>query len=871
MATFSTIDPQLKSYLLKHRIPDLFECIFTALAASKPENPNQFILDRLREFKRGDRFDLLWDSFVEKKDLPAERVFKKTFIEKFFTLEDLAALKFYFYFQPTEEEKRTAAQHYNDTLLKTHFGAWLGYHNRKLEKRRRELAQQITADRFYKENITRKAFLEWHQWKCARFRNQQKAAPILAAKMKRIALQNAINTTFRAWKQVTKHASDTNQWFKRYETLASDDDEPKKKDEGGQDFISQLPKRASKQIFRYLNVIEMVTCTLVCRSWKMLVQERSLWSQIDCYKIKDRTTDRLLASLTQKFRSFLCNLNLRQCVRLSPSSLRCIGECRNLQELNLSNIQTVNADVINDIGAGCQNLLYLNLSGCWFTDGAMRMLASYTTLFAAQDPSKLAAFKELASSLHTYNIPSVGRSRAQRLWARAVAVVKSQQHYLNLQYLSLANCRGFTTAGVYYFMVGKGLHKLFHLDISGCTQITEEGMHYIARGCPLLSSLILNNMKTMTDECVYYFTKYCHHLQKLSLLHAAALTDVAITYIAESLPKLTYLALEGNHNITGASMKLLGRGCPDLVYLFLADCFQMCDNGLKGFAATKGLRVLNLADCVRVTDTGVRCVVEGPSGPTIRELNLTNCLRVGDTTLLRIAQRCHSVAYARFCYCEWVSDAGVELLGNMQSLRCLDLSGCAVQDAGLASLGNNPNFRSISLSECTLITDVGIQKMCSKLLLLESLDISHCVNITDYAIKFLAFSCRELVRLNISNCTLLTETSVSYISGGCHYLSHLNMSSIKNIGDKALRFLRRGCKLLQQLNIKMCPLITLPAIQRVENGGCVVLHSIDLKAMKLGPVQPPTHTYKRPMSVGYSIFVPNYYNLGHPVFAPDAT
>jgi len=231
--------------------------------------------------------------------------------------------------------------------------------------------------------------------------------------------------------------------------------------------------------------------------------------------------------------------------------------------------------------------------------------------------------------------------------------------------------------------------------------------------------------------------------------------------------------------------------------------------------------------------------------------------------------RCHSVAYARFCYCEWVSDAGVELLGNMQALRCLDLSGCAVQDSGLASLGNNPNFRSISLSECTLITDVGIQKMCSKLLLLESLDISHCVNITDYAIKFLAFSCRELVRLNISDCTLLTETSVSYISGGCHYLSHLNMSSIKNIGDKALRFLRRGCKLLQQLNIKLCPLITLPAIQRVESGGCVVLHSIDLRAMKLGPVQTPSHTYKRPMSVGYSIFVPNYYKLGYPVNAQD--
>ena len=46
------------------------------------------------------------------------------------------------------------------------------------------------------------------------------------------------------------------------------------------------------------------------------------------------------------------------------------------------------------------------------------------------------------------------------------------RHYVNIQYLSIANCVGFTTAGVYYFMVGKGLHKLSHLDISGCHQVT---------------------------------------------------------------------------------------------------------------------------------------------------------------------------------------------------------------------------------------------------------------------------------------------------------------------------------------------------------------------------------------------------------------
>lgn len=71
--------------------------------------------------------------------------------------------------------------------------------------------------------------------------------------------------------------------------------------------------------------------------------------------------------------------------------------------------------------------------------------------------------------------------------------------------------------------------------------------------------------------------------------------------------------------------------------------------------------------------------------------------------------RCHNLVYASFCYCEHVTDAGVELLGTLPSLVSLDLSGCNIQDQGVAALGNNPKFRDISLAECPNITDLGLQ------------------------------------------------------------------------------------------------------------------------------------------------------------------
>ena len=41
---------------------------------------------------------------------------------------------------------------------------------------------------------------------------------------------------------------------------------------------------------------------------------------------------------------------------------------------------------------------------------------------------------------------------------------------------------------------------------------------------------------------------------------------------------------------------------------------------------------------------------------------------------------CKSLTYVSFCYCEHISDTGVELLGHIPSLTSLDLSGCNLTD-----------------------------------------------------------------------------------------------------------------------------------------------------------------------------------------------
>lgn len=70
---------------------------------------------------------------------------------------------------------------------------------------------------------------------------------------------------------------------------------------------------------------------------------------------------------------------------------------------------------------------------------------------------------------------------------------------------------------------------------------------------------------------------------------------------------------------------------------------------------------------------------------------------------------CKSLSYVCFCYCEHISDTGVELLGHIPTLTSIDLSGCDIHDHGVAGLRKNANIRDLSLAEIEDLTDDGLQ------------------------------------------------------------------------------------------------------------------------------------------------------------------
>uniref|UniRef100_A0A4W5KDK7 F-box and leucine-rich repeat protein 13 n=1 Tax=Hucho hucho TaxID=62062 RepID=A0A4W5KDK7_9TELE len=701
MASLQNADPALREYILKHSLPQIFQALLTGLCVSCPESPLHFL---------------------ERKIVSIQ------------------------------ENRDTAEIHW----------AWKRFIWNKRKETRELTLKMDRAERHYIQRGLRVALCKWVEWVQVCKRRQNDA-------MKKIQrVWNAIHCkiVIAAWRYVVQDSKRTKEYFERLDNglLEMSSKVSDVAIGEGHDGLSLLPCKLSIKVFQSLNVGDLLKCAEVCRTWKAIAQTCSLWSRISFSVERDWITDSIVEQILQKYRPFVVHLNMRGCTSLQWPSFKCISECRNLQELNLSECFNIKDEMVCMILEGCPTLLYLNLSYSYVANGTLR---------------------ELSRSC------------------------------LNLQFLSLACCRRFTDKGLQYLASGKGCHKLIHLDLSGCTQISVEGFRYIAAGCPLLQQIVFNDMPTLSDSCVLELASKCQSLSAISLWDTPHLSDSAFKAIAE-VANLTKFSVDGNSRMSDISWRALCRSSPGLTRLHAADCPRMTDSSLKSMGALKNLVYLNISHCSRVSDMGLRYLTEGPSASKLRELNLSNCSRINDLAIMRVAQKCSKLNHLSVSYCDNLSNSGLEWLSSCSSLLSLDISGCNIMDQGLIALGANPGLKKLVASECAWITDIGIEKFCRQARGLEYMDVSHCVALSDQAIKALSFYCRTIVTLRMPGCPKMTDLAVQYLTVGRHFLRELDVSGCVLLTDRTPRFLQTGCPQLNTINMVYCRGISKQAALRLQ-------------------------------------------------------
>ena len=105
---------------------------------------------------------------------------------------------------------------------------------------------------------------------------------------------------------------------------------------------------------------------------------------------------------------------------------------------------------------------------------------------------------------------------------------------------------------------------------------------------------------------------------------------------------------------------------------------------------------------------GVKHLSEGHCASKLRELNFSNCIRIGNLSVTVLAKkfalltiflssyrsfyfvikqnmnntkRCRNVQYLSLCYCEQIEEDAIDLVGTIDNLLSVDLSGCKCCDS----------------------------------------------------------------------------------------------------------------------------------------------------------------------------------------------
>lgn len=182
----------------------------------------------------------------------------------------------------------------------------------------------------------------------------------------------------------------------------------------------------------------------------------------------------------------------------------------------------------------------------------------------------------------------------------------------DLRQLSLSGCMGISGAS---FGIIQANRNLTTLKLSGCRQVTPWALMKVFESCTKLKSLDVSFCSLITDEQIKLLSENCRDLRLLNLRECKQISDVGISYISQGCPMLSEINLRRSEmpfRISDVALLQLGQGCQHLVSLNLHGCEMVSDTGISWLASwSKELRHLDLTNCTKITNKGIRNIGEG--------------------------------------------------------------------------------------------------------------------------------------------------------------------------------------------------------------------------------------------------------------------
>ncbi|CAM9765347.1 unnamed protein product, partial [Chrysoparadoxa australica] len=410
-------------------------------------------------------------------------------------------------------------------------------------------------------------------------------------------------------------------------------------------------------------------------------------------------------------------------------------------------------------------------------------------------------------------------------------ILSTIKHQKTLKHLDLERSFRFSNdgmvallseAGVLQRLSLKGCHQLSELSLMGMERarfttmhmkvldlshmnIIDIGMQYVGQGCKQLQELRLSGCHNLTDLALQYLAKApsALPLKLLDISQSKSFTGYGLRALVPTIgATLQKICLNGSSAIGSDGIKCLGRHCKNLEVIGLVELTLVSDAALdelgKGCPLLKKFDASNVIDQLEVTRRSrVPCITgKGIKGlcrglRDLEVLKLNGGGKVGDDALIAVAASCQNlrVLYLRYCY--GVSDNGV-----------------------IAVVKHCPQLNQLVLGGCLRLTDSSIVAVAKYLGSgLRLIDLMGCRKLTDKSALALAATCCNLETLVVSGCEWFSAQAMVQLLGSCPGLTCLRANGVTDLAEDALYQLETTCRKLVYADFSDCPMISAARVQ----------------------------------------------------------
>ena len=438
--------------------------------------------------------------------------------------------------------------------------------------------------------------------------------------------------------------------------------------------IESLPDSVIVYIFAFLPLRLLSRCSKVCRKWRRLCYDVSLWRKITFWSAnQSKVNDDLLKRLISRRTNCIQVIDLKDCELVTDASLKRIStHCPHLRKLGILGCKKISDQGLLAVASNCSKLISAKVAVRNVTEKSvvalinnnpnLLRLYAYSRAVTAKTCSQLMLFCHRLEVLVVYesHLEKHDSSKSDVLSDRMVtclAVGCRRLRKLVLHYnqvlvtdealLSLSNkCPGMESLIIDYVDREDGITdigvaavakfcNLRRLNLSNGL-ITDSACLFIAKNLPNLEDLSFEFCR-ITDTGIYSIMRSCENLRRLTVHSDGGddgnyITDLTARIIANFAHEDFFALGLGFSNLSNEGLKMITEST-DLGALSVNGCEQITFKGLKesfNNLACLGYLDISFTDIIEKTE---QLLEIGKAFPWLHTLDLTDCFGVTKESL----------------------------------------------------------------------------------------------------------------------------------------------------------------------------------------------------------------------------------------------